>query len=191
MQWFLWGEFDTWMSECTISRWLKMEVVRKKRIRFIAAECNQFLRDDWVRRLAQWKHCQMIFVDESAANEHTKDRKHGIGVRPTEHRSHKRSERWSILPAYTSRGGDISYEMFQGSVTKDLSPGLLRNKVMPHCHPYDPANPLPNSVLIMDNATTYKGAEVRALCDEFSVRLEFPHSSPLPVRALPSPPQQP
>ena len=44
---------------------------------------------------------------------------------------------------------------------------------MPHCHPYDPANPLPNSVLIMDNASIQKSAEVRALCDEFGVGLEF------------------
>ena len=27
---------------------------------------------------------------------------------------------------------------------------------MPHCHPYDPANPRPNSVLIMDNASIHK-----------------------------------
>ena len=65
----------------------------------------------------------MIFIDGSAANERTKDRKHGwapIGVRPTEHRPHKRSERWSILPAYTSRGGYIAYEIVQGSITKDM-----------------------------------------------------------------------
>ena len=138
MQWFLWDEFDIRMSEYTISRWLKKEDIRKKRIRFLAAERNQFLRDDWIRRLAQWKHYQMIFIDESAANERTKDRKHGwapIDVRPTEHRPHKRSERRSILPAYTSRGGYIAYEIFQGSITKDLFLEFLRNKVMPHCHP--------------------------------------------------------
>ena len=44
---------------------------------------------------------------------------------------------------------------------------------MPHCYPYDPENPLPNSVLIMDNASIHKSAEVRALCDEFGVHLEF------------------
>ena len=44
---------------------------------------------------------------------------------------------------------------------------------MPHCHSYDPANPLPNSVLIMDNASIHKSAGVRALCDEFGVGLEF------------------
>ena len=89
----------------------------------------------------------MIIIDESAANERTKDRKHGwapIGVRPTEHRPHKRSERWSILPEYTSRGGYIAYETVRGSITKDLSLEFLRNKVMPHCHPNDPENLLPN-----------------------------------------------
>ena len=76
MQWFLWDEFDIWLPECTISRWLKREDIRKKRIRSLATERNQFLRDDWIRRLAQWKHHQTIFV-ESAASERTKDRKHG------------------------------------------------------------------------------------------------------------------
>ena len=118
----------------------------------------------------------MIFVDEPAANERTKDREHGwapIGVHPTKHCPHKRSERWSILPAYTSRGGYIAFGIVQGAITKDLFLEFLRNKVMPHCHPYDPENPLPNSVLIMNNASIHKSAVVRALCDEFSVYLEF------------------
>ena len=77
----------------------------------------------------------MIFIDESAANERTKDRKHGWApVRPTEHRPHKRSERWSILPAYTSRGGYIAFEIFRGFITKDLFLEFLRSKVMPPCH---------------------------------------------------------
>ena len=49
MQWFLWDEFDIWMSECTISHWLKREDIRKKRIRFLATERNQFLHNDWIR----------------------------------------------------------------------------------------------------------------------------------------------
>ena len=147
MQWFLWDEFDIWMSGCTISRWLRREDIRKKRIRFLAAERNQFLRDDWVRIPTQWKHYKIIFVDESAVNERTKDRKYGgrlslsvlLSVAPTN------DQRWSILPAYTSRSGYIAYEIVQGSITKDLFLQFLRNKVMLHCHPYDPANPLPES----------------------------------------------
>ena len=78
----------------------------------------------------------MIFIDESAANERANDWKHWwahIGLSPTENRPHKRSERWSILPAYTSCGGNIAYEIVQGSITNDLFLEFLRNKVMPHC----------------------------------------------------------
>ena len=51
MQWFLWNEFDTWMSECTISlgRWLKRVDIRRKIIRFLTTKHNQFLRNDWIR----------------------------------------------------------------------------------------------------------------------------------------------
>ena len=121
---------------------------------FLAAECNQFLRNDWIRRLAQWKHYQMAFVDEPSASGRTKDREHRrapIGVRPTGHRPHKRSERWSILPAYTSRGGYIAHGIFQGFIIKDLFLEFPRNQVMPHSHPYDLTNPHSNLGLVMDN----------------------------------------
>ena len=39
-----------------VSRWLKKEDIRKKRISFFAAGRNQFLCNDWIQRLAQWKH---------------------------------------------------------------------------------------------------------------------------------------
>src|SRR5438552_11222392 len=47
---------------------------------------------------------QLIFIDESATNERTSHRKYGWspkGVRPHENIPFERSERWSILPAYT------------------------------------------------------------------------------------------
>jgi hypothetical protein len=130
------------------------------------------LRDDWVRRLRKWKHYQLVFV-ESAANERTKDRKHGwapIGERPIEHRPHKRSERWLILPAYTSRRGYITYE---NAFTKELYVRFLEEKVLPLCNIYDENGPLPNSVLIMDNASVHRGPEIRELFSRFGVRLEY------------------
>ena len=47
------------------------------------------------------------FLDESAANERTMDRKYGwapVGVTSHEYKSIKRSERWSILPVYAVEG---------------------------------------------------------------------------------------
>src|SRR2546423_1410494 len=50
-----------------------------------AAQRNPELRADWIRRLAGYDAHQLIFVDESAANEQTGNRKYGwapIGETP-------------------------------------------------------------------------------------------------------------
>ena len=73
-----------------------------------AAERNQELRDNWIKnKLTLYTTEQLIFVDESAANEHSAHRK--CGWTPIEAISHmylslKRSEWFSILLAYTSEG---------------------------------------------------------------------------------------
>ena len=58
----------------------------------------------------------LVFLDESAANEFTKDRKSGWslrGVSAIKERDFRRSERWSILPAYTS-DGYMAWKIFRG-----------------------------------------------------------------------------
>jgi hypothetical protein len=93
---------------------------------------------------------QLIFVDESAANERTAYRKYGqapIGITPVQQQCFKRSERWSILPAYTV-DGFIIWEVVHGSFNVELFQEFIENKVLPHCNPY----PGPRSVIIMDNA---------------------------------------
>src|SRR5438552_4144537 len=94
-----------------------------------AAERNQILRDEWILKLAGWDASQLLFLDESAANERTMDRKYGwapIGVTPHEYKSIKRSERWSILPVYTVDGFYV-WDIIQGSYTnrKVVNPSSL------------------------------------------------------------------
>ena len=115
-----------------------------------AAQRNPILRADWIRKLSGWTAEQLIFVDESAANERTAHRKYGwapIGVTPVETRDFKRSERWSILPAYTV-DGFIDWEIVHGSFTGGLFQEFIENKVLPRCNPY----PGPRSIIVMDNA---------------------------------------
>ena len=64
----------------------------------------------------------IVFLDESAANERTSDRKFGwspVGVTPHVYESTKRSEHWSILLAYTI-DGFITCEISQGLFDTDL-----------------------------------------------------------------------
>ena len=52
-----------------------------------AAECNQELRDDWIKnKLTLYTAKQLIFMNESAANEHSAHQKYGWApIRATPH----------------------------------------------------------------------------------------------------------
>jgi hypothetical protein len=108
-----------------------------------------------MERLTEWTPEQLIYVDESACiNERTSDRKYGwasIGLRASIIGSYKRSERWSILPAYTCNGF-IDWAMMQGSYNADLFLNFIENHVLPHMMPF----PGLRSVLIMDNARIHR-----------------------------------
>jgi hypothetical protein len=116
-----------------------------------AAERNQELRDDWIKnKLTLYTAEQLIFVDESAANERSAHRKCGwapIGATPHMYLPLKRSERFSILPAYTSEGF-MDWEIIQGSFNTELFNFFIKTKILPFCNEY----PGPRSILIMDNA---------------------------------------
>ena len=108
------------------------------------------LRQQYMGKLAGWRADQLIFADESAANERASNRKFGWapkGITPHEYRLFKRSERWSILPAYTV-DGFITWEILQGSFTMELFEEFIKFKVLPRCNSY----PAERSVIVMNNA---------------------------------------
>ena len=120
----------------------------------IAREQNQELRDEWMMRLTEWRPEQLIYVDESACNERTSDRKYGwspVGTRATLVCYYKRSERFSILPAYTC-DGFLDWDVFQGSYNTELFEVFIETHVLPHMTPF----PGPKSVLVMDNARIHR-----------------------------------
>jgi hypothetical protein len=107
------------------------------------------LRDAWKVKSASWEGRQLIFIDESAANERTADRKYGwapVGVTTEVFTPLRRSERWSILPVYTA-DGFIEYEIAHTGWNTEMFNNFVRYKVLPLCNPY----PGVRSILIMDN----------------------------------------
>lgn len=124
-----------------------------------------------MEKLTEFTHDQILFVDESAANERTMDRKYGWA--PTGSPAQlvaplKRSKKWSILPVYTSEGF-IDYEIIHGSYNAVLFKNFLVERVFPNCTPF----PGPRSVLIMDNARIHHDNEIRPMCGAAGVRLEY------------------
>ena len=72
-----------------------------------------------MKSLTGWTADQLIFIDESAANGRTGDRKYGWspqGLTCEYCYSIKRSEKWSILPALVD-DSYLDWITFQGSIT--------------------------------------------------------------------------
>jgi hypothetical protein len=94
--------------------------------------------------MPKWDASELVFLDESAANKRTSDRKRGWSLKglicPTSVPI-KKSERWSILPALTI-DGYLDFEIFMN---------FVEQKVLPHCNP----RPGPRSVLVLDNASIH------------------------------------
>ena len=146
----MFDEFDLQVSVATISRALLRARWSRKAVKARAAERNRELCNMWIGRQATWRASQLVFLDESACNERTGDRKYGwapIG-RGCEVSCHvKRSERWSVLPAL-SVNGYLSYLIYQGSITAEIFELFVEQQVLPHCMPY----PGPRSIVILNNA---------------------------------------
>ena len=91
-----------------------------------------------------------MYIDETAVNERTLDRKYGwspINQPACQIESFKCMNKWSILPLYTYNGF-VDWMIIHGSYNADLFIQFLEEHVIPHTNPY----PGPQSVLIMDNA---------------------------------------
>ena len=95
-----------------------------------------------------------MFVDESAANERSLDRKYGwsrIGTQCVITEELKKSKKWSILLVYT-QDEYIAWDIIHGSYTIELFNQFIETWVIPNTNPF----PGPNSVLIIDNAKIHR-----------------------------------
>ena len=171
MQYDLFDGFDLLVSQSTISKTLHSMKISRKSLRREALERSQICRDAYFLEVSKFTHDMLVFLDESAANEHTMWRKRGyaaFGIRPAIQVPVKRSKRHSVLPAYCS-DGILCYHIHQGSIDGARFEWFLKNEVLPRCNPF----PGPKSVLVMDNCSTHHAANVRRLCEEQGVMILY------------------
>ena len=81
MQQFLYDEYELETSIATIHRILKKAKWLRKAVQAQAAERSELLRHAWQGIQKQYDSDQLIFLDESASNERTGDRKYGWSPR--------------------------------------------------------------------------------------------------------------
>ena len=168
---FLFDEYDIVTSTSSVSRCLKRMEITSKVARRVYAEQDPEIRAAYLTTIAhEYSAEQIVAVDESAANERTKDRKYGWSPKGMPCRVRllsKRSKRWSILPAL-GIGGFLHYEIFHGSFNADRFNDFIE-RLLPKMTPY----PGPRSVLLMDNARIHIKSELETLCEPHGVRVLF------------------
>ena len=149
-------------------RW-SQKVARK-----VAAQRSPELRAGYQARRLYWSVDDLVFVDESGANERTGDRKRGwspIGYPCATTQSLHRSERWSILPALGVNGYLNGTLVVQGAITREIFFEWLRDTVLTQCHT--------GQIIIIDNASIHRSVEVAELYHDAGVLLQFlPSYSP-------------
>ena len=95
-----------------------------------------------------------MFADESSMSGKTLDRKFGYAPRgnpAVKVRPKVRTDRYSLLPAYTKDGFLEDPLIVKGSVDGDQFVEWLQYKVLPQMRPF----PEPRSVLIINNCRTH------------------------------------
>lgn len=156
MQYHCLIEHDVGVSERTLSRALANAHITRKVVQRIAAQRNEVKRMQFYLELDIYREDQLIYVDESAANERTLDRKYGWAPRgqpAIDRKTLIKSKRWSILPALTIDGFMDHTLVVQGSVDGEMFANWLSDHILPQCTPFRDGGP--RSVLVMDNCRTH------------------------------------
>ena len=109
--------------------------------------------------ISQYEAEHLVFLDETACNGRTPNRRWGWSPRGLPCRARRfntNSKRWSILPALSVEGY-LAVDVFQVSFTGERFKSFVSCHVLPRMNPW----PLPQSVMICDNASCHD-REVRS-----------------------------
>ncbi|RDL42209.1 uncharacterized protein BP5553_02188 [Venustampulla echinocandica] len=165
---YIYAEFEIKVTITQVSRAVKRLKQTNKLIPVSAGQRNRELVLAYQRRMVFWDPRRICFVDESAYNERTASRRREwapYGAPANIKRLLTRSDRWSILPAYTI-DGYMEQIIYQGSITTEIFENWLANLVLPKCV----ARGI--NILIMDNASIHRNERVKELCTAWGVQLE-------------------
>ena len=134
-------------------------------------ERNEQDREQFLRNVRlHYRPEQLVFADESHFNRLTLRRPYAWskrGERASRHEFQFRGAKYSILPAL-SLDGILHLEVVENSVT-----GAVFRRFLEGLLPLMNKWPLPNSVLVVDNASIHRVAGIRELVEEHGVRLMF------------------
>ena len=109
------------VSIATLSRAVRHLAITHKKVSKAAMERNELLRATWQAEYGDIPADYFVWLDESSVDDHTNQRADGwavSGCACVRHATFIRGQRYSVLPALTSKGY-IALDIFEGSVNKE------------------------------------------------------------------------
>lgn len=155
---FVNDEYGVSISKNTASRALRRLNMTRKRVTNVHPNQDSGLRDDHLIERMQYSADQIVAVDESAADERTKDRKYGWSLRGLPCRvcqAGRRGQRWSILPAMTI-DGYLMIDVYEGSYNATRFANFI-DRLLPLMGRF----PEPKLVILLDNVSSHWSAITR------------------------------
>lgn len=152
------GHFTTSL----IARQLKRMGLTRKIANCYSHNRSDELRTQFRHAVAQYTPNQLVFVDESSFDCRITNRSYARSMRNTlayQKQRFQRGIRYSLLPACSLENLCFAPFLLRGSITGEAFYHYLEHELLPYMNPH----PESNSVLICDNASVHKAAQVEAL----------------------------
>lgn len=151
-------------SKSTLSRTLKRMGLRRHKMNKYATQRSEAERLDYRLEIGQFDPQQLVFVDESGVDEHTRQRVYGrslIGRRAYKGYRLGKGKRLSVLPAISLGSGPYAIMFKDKTFTGDDFYTYLKDYLLPTMNPF----PEPRSVIVCDNASQHHMSCVKNLVD--------------------------
>lgn len=160
------------ISASTISRYLKSMDMTRKRLTVVPTERNSDRtidrRQEFCRRMNNIQDENLVFLDETGFNLHTK-KSYGYSLKNTKcflSVPANRGKNISLMMAINSRG-TVAYELKEGAYNGNLFIDFINNKLKV----YFQNNP--TDVLVMDNCSFHHRHDVVNLLKELNISHDF------------------
>jgi len=153
MLYYLFDDWDIIVALFTLFNALKIMKINRKCLKREALKRSQKCRNLYFLDVSQFTHEMLVFLNESAVNEHTMHRKRDWTLYDISSRiiwPVKRSERWSILLIYCSDDILIRH-IHQRNISEAHFEWFLTNEILSRCSRFSESK----SMLILDNASVH------------------------------------
>lgn len=154
----------------TICRLIKKHGITRKQIRTVPVQRVTDVRAHFMSEVLTMSKEMSVWLDETGCDRRHFHRKFGYSLRAIASRFVVRGQRINAIVAISS-DGMVEYELHHSSIDSDMIFDFIRGNLIPAMFPFDGSSP--RSVLILDNASIHRTAQVTTILRECGILTLF------------------